>query len=196
MREVVIEAPSDGRGKARGEAHARALTLVEKLHREQMLTYDEFAAAGALRNLHFLVVPPSEGVSSYGQSTGRADPTRKGDRKAKRITGIEVREDASVSRGPSRSNRSDQWAYRDALFAMAGVHTDEGDKVIDPTVTRIMLWAITDSEHIPTQAQIGSDRSSYATKIQLTAVGASFVRENLRRLAMHFRMVKGETKWG
>ena len=194
MREVVIEAPSDGRGQARGEAHARALTLVEKLYRDDVITYDEFCAAGALRNLHFLLVPPSEGVSSYGQSTGRADPTRKGDRKAKRLTGVEVREDASVTRGPSRSNRTDQWAYRDALFAMAGVHTDEGEKVIDPGVTRIMLRALTDSEHLPTQTEIGRARTSYAEgqPKKLQAIGATFVKENLRRLAMHFRMVKGE----
>ena len=193
MREVVIEAPSDGRGQARGEAHARALTLVEKLHRERILSYDEFAAAGALRNLHFLLAPPSEGVSSYGQSTGRADPTRKGDRKAKRLTGIEIAEDGGVGRGPSRSNRSDQWAYRDALFAMAGCHDDEGTKVIDPHITRIMLRVVADNERMPTQLEIGQARAAYSSKKQLSAIGANFIKEHLHRLAMHFRMVKGET---
>ena len=198
MREVVIEAPSDGRGTARGEAHARALTLVEKLHRERILSYDEFAAAGALRSLHFLLVPPSEGVSSYGQSTGRADPTRKGDRKAKRLTGIEIAEDGGIGRGPSRSNRSDQWAYRDALFALAGVHDNEGNRVIDPTAVRILLRAIVDSERMPTQTEIGRARATYIKddgnkpSKQVTAIGAFFVKDRLARLAMHFRMVKGE----
>ena len=199
MREVVLEAPSDGRRTSKGaDPNFRALTLAEKLYREHVLDYDEWQAASELRQLHFLLMPPSEGVSSYGGATGRADPTRKGDRKARRLTGIEIAEDGGVGRGPSRSNRSDQWAYRDALFALAGVHTNEGEKVIDPTAVRILIRAIIDSERMPTQTEIGRARATYIKddgnkpSKQVTAIGAFFVKDRLARLAMHFRMVKGE----
>lgn len=190
-RYIVTENASVGAGKDQ-EERQRALTLAEKLYRDEIIDVGEWQAAGQLRNLHFLLVPPSEGVSSYGLSPGGGNPARKADRKAKRLTGIEIGVEGDISRGPSRANRSDQWRYRDALFAMAGCNTDEGDPVIDPAVTRIMLRAVTDSENLPTQTEIGQARSLYASKKQLSAIGATFVKEHLRRLAMHFRMVKGE----
>ena len=189
---IVSENTSVGAGKDKQEIE-RALTLAEKLRKDDAISFEEWQAASELRELHFRLMPPSEGVSSYGGATGRADPARKADRKAKRLTGIEVREDASVARGPSRSNRSDQWAYRDALFAMAGCHDDEGTKVIDPHITRIMLRVVADNERMPTQLEIGQARAAYSSKKQLSAVGANFIKEHLHRLAMHFRMVKGET---
>lgn len=170
----------------------RALTLVEKLYRDGLITFDEYSAGGALRNMHFVLTPPTEGVSSYGLGTGGADPTRKGDRKAQRLTGISISAKGSIERGESRNNRSDRWRYQDALFAMAGVVDDEGAKVADPQVVRIMIRAVIDSEKLPTQTEIGGQRAAYASKKQLSAIGASFIRENLRRLAMHLRMVKGE----
>ena len=197
-RRVVEEAPLDGRGRAGDSPNERALTLVEKLYHAGIIDFDEWTAAGSLRNMHFLLEPPSEGVSSYGQSTGRADPTRKGDRKAKRITGIDVLLNGEVRRGQSRDNRSDVWKYRDAMFAMCGVHDDEGVKIIDAQASRIMLRAIVDSERMPTQTEIGRARASYIKddgnkpSKQVTAIGAFFVKEHLRRLAMHLRMVKGE----
>jgi hypothetical protein len=192
-REVIVEAPEDGRG-ARKEATGRALTLVEKLHRLGVLTYEEWQAAGQLRNMYFLLHPPSEGVSSYGQGTGGADPTKKGDRKAKRITGVEVHLNGSITRGPSRDNKSDRWRYQDAIFAMAGCHTDEGEKVVDRKILDLMLRAVTDSERMPTQLEIGQARMGYsdAQSKKQSAVGANFVKEHLNRLALHLRMVKGE----
>ena len=156
-RKVVVEAPRDGRG-GHAEPTARALTLAEKLHDAGVLTYDEWQAAGVLRNLHFLLHAPSEGVSSYGLSTGQADPARKGDRKAKRITGIEVLLNGEVRRGNSRDNKSDVWRYRDALFAMCGVHTEDGERVVDREACLFMLRAICDSERMPTQ---GDDLHSH-----------------------------------
>ena len=195
-RKVVEEAPADGRGTP-SEPNERALTLAEKLHLAGILTFDEYSAAGVMRNMHFLLEAPSEGVSSYGQSTGRADPTRKADRKAKRITGIEVLLNGEVKRGNSRDNKSDVWRYRDALFAMCGVHTEDGERVVDREACVFMLRAICDSERMPTQGEIGRARASYikdegGTAVKKAgAVGAYFVKECLKRLAMHLQMVKG-----
>lgn len=195
-RKVVEEAPADGRGKPE-QPNQRALTLVEKLYHVGIVTYDEWQAAGVMRNMHFLLESPSEGVSSYGQSTGRADPTRKADRKAKRITGIEILLSGDVRRGHSRDNKSDVWRYRDALFAMCGVHTEDGDRVVDREACIFMLKAICDSERMPTQGEIGRARAAYIANDGGTAVkkagavGAFFVKECLKRLAMHLQMVKG-----
>jgi hypothetical protein len=195
-REVIVEAPKDGRG-GKEEPRRRALTMAEKLHNDGVLTYEEWQAAGTFRNMHFLLKPPSEGVSSYGQNTGGADPTRKGDRKAKRITGVEVHSNGTYSRGPSRDNKSDRWRYEDALFAMVGVHDDEGKRSLDLEAANIMIRVCTDSEYMPTQTEIGRMRAPYIKdegkkpSKQITAIGGSFAKENLKRLARHFRMVKG-----
>ncbi len=194
-REVVVEVPLDGRG-GKLEPRGRALTLAEKLYRDGVLTFEEYAAAGTFRNMHFLLRPPSEGVSSYGQGTGGADPTRKGDRKAKRITGIEVLQGGAVTRGPSRDNKSDRWRYEDAIFAMVGVHDEDGNRLIDEAAQKIMVRACTDSEYMPTQTEIGRIRAPYIKdegkkpSKQVTAVGASFVQHCLARLAAHLKMAK------
>jgi hypothetical protein len=191
LRRMIIEqAPSDGRGAPK-ERPRRALTLAEKLHHEGIIDSDEWVAAGTLRNLYLLLAPPSEGVSSYGLSPGGNNPTRKADRKASRLTGYEIDQKGQVSRAPMRANRNERWRYEDALFAMAGCHTDEGEKVIDPGVVKIMIRAVIDSEHLPTQTEIGNARATYASKKQLSAIGATFVKEHLRRLALHFRLIKG-----
>jgi hypothetical protein len=197
-RSIVPEVPLDGRGKQDGEPRERALTLVEKLYQAGILSYDEWVAGGQLRTMFFLIEAPSEGVSSYGQSTGRADPTRKGDRKAKRLTGIEVAINGDIHRGQSRTNRADVWKYRDAMFAMCGVANEDGDKVLDAQAAKIMLRSVVDSEYMPTQTEIGRARATYIKddgnkpSKQVTAIGAFFVKEHLRRLAMHMGMIKGE----
>ena len=196
-RKVVEDKPIDGRGGSE-EPNQRALTLAEKLHDAGVLTFDEWQAAHEFRKMHFDLHPPSEGVSSYGNSTGRADPTRKGDRKAKRITGIEVSINGNVHRGQSKDNKAKVWQYRDAIFAIAGVHDQDGNRLVDPQVCRFMVRACVDSERMPTQTEIGRARASYIKddgnrpSKQTTAVGAYFVKECLRRLAMHLQMVKGE----
>jgi hypothetical protein len=196
-RKVVEEAPADGRGSP-SEPNQRALTLAEKLHQAGVLTFDEYSAAGQLRNMFFLVEAPSEGVSSYGLSSGRADPTRKGDRKAKRMTGIEVLINGEFTRGQSRNNRADVWRYKDAMFAMCGVANEDGAKVLDAQAAKIMLRSIVDSEYMPTQTEIGRAKASYIRdegkkpSPTVMAIGAFFVKVHLQRLAMHFGMVKGE----
>lgn len=171
----------------------RALTLVEFLHRQKIIGFEEYAAAGRLRNLHFTQEAPSEGISSYGLGTGGIDPTRKADRKAKRMTGIDIDVDGVISRGPSKANRVARWRYQDALLAMCGCITEEnGDRVVDPQTKQLMLRAIIDTEDMVTQQEIGSARFGYRSNKQISAVGAAFVIECLRKLALHFGMRKGE----
>jgi hypothetical protein len=191
VREVVEQAPEDGRGAPR-DPPKRALTLAEKLYREHIIGVDEWLAAGQFRNMHVTLENPSEGVSSYGLAPGGSSPHRKADRKAKRMTGVEISESGEISRGPSQANRSQRWRYNDALFAMAGVHTDEGDKVLDAEAARIMIEAVTYTEDLPTQIEIGRIRGTHRSGKQLSAIGATVVKENLRRLAMHFKLIKGD----
>lgn len=191
MKERVIIQDEQARAGPR-ERPARVLTLVEFLYRNGVIDFDEYDAAGRLRNMHFVLMPPSEGVSSYGLSPGGSNPERKGDRKAQRLTGISIQSNGSYTRGPSYNNRSERWKYSDALVAMVGVTTDEGEKVVDTQAMRLMLRAITESETMPTQLEIGQARTAYKSGKQVSAVGASFVKECLRRLALHFKLVKGE----
>jgi hypothetical protein len=192
QRTVITEEPADGRGKT-GNEPQRALTRVEKMYRARplpLINLDEFSAAGALRNLHFLLVPPSEGVSSYLQSTGGADPARKADRKARRLTGVELLQDGETIIGARRHNDDARWRYRNALVAMAGVRTDDDELIVDWEIVDLMIDAVTETEAPPTQIQIGRERTAYSGNKQLTAAGATFIRENLHRLALHFRFAK------
>lgn len=192
MARVVVE-EGDGRDKKQGEGRRRrAQTLVDFMHQAKILSLAEYSAAGRLRNLYFLQVPPSEGVSSYGQSPGGANPARKADYKARRLTGILIDEKGGYTRGPSQANRRDRWSYEDALLAMCGCHTEDGEKVIDPGVRDLMLRAIIDNEDMITQSEIGSARAGYKSGKQVSAYGAGFVIEKLRRLALHFGLMKGE----
>lgn len=191
MRMVVEE--GDGRGRTQGEEpKRRALSLVEQLHRNGHLSYEEYVAWGTFRNMYMLLMPVSEGVSSYGLSPGGSTPHRKADRAAKRLTGVEIAEDGSYTRGPSRANRSARWRYEDALFSMVGVTDDEGNRLIDEQAAALMVKAILETENPPTQGMIGAARSMLKSEKQLSAIGATVVKENLRRLAIHLRLVKGQ----
>jgi hypothetical protein len=182
-----LEIPSSERDRYGGggnkakDAPERGLTLVEKLFRTAILDREEYSAAGQMRNLHLLLQPPPEGVPSYGQSTGRADLTR---RKANKT-------DESTTRLPSQNKRAIERRYSDALFAMCGVIDDEGRKVADPHIVVFMLRAITDSKTIPNQTEIGRTCAIYVKENrpskQVSALGSFYVKVYLRRLAMHFR---------
>ena len=121
---------SIGAGKNEG-TRPRVLTLAETMHRLGKITSQEWQAIEELRKRVMRLVPHSEGVSSYGFSPGRADPTTKAARKGKALTGIEVdwrTGDAKLDRG---SNRSDLRKLADQLYAMAGIETESGRKTFD-----------------------------------------------------------------
>lgn len=189
-RIVVTENTSIGPGKD-NEDRWRALTLVEKMYKDGLIDVDEYMAAGDFRNMFFLQEPPSQGVSPYGDNSGASDPTRKADRHGRRLTGYSVERDGTVERTGSPQSKRNRWAYKDAIFAMCGVHNDEGEKVIDEQLKAIMIEAITNSERLMTQGEIGRMRSLYGPNTkQLPAAGLTVAREALNKLARHLRYKK------
>lgn len=189
-KQAIIE---EGTGRG-GERRRRAATLVEQLYHMRVINVDEWQAAGTLRNLHCMLTPASEGVIDPTQASGVGNPIGKADRRGRHLTGIEIKANGEIIRGPSTSNRQTRWRYEDAMFAMAGVWTEGGDKVIDAEVAGLMLRAIVSTQDTMTQAEIGALRSVYRSNKQVTASGATFIKENLRRLALHFQLVKGNSK--
>ena len=79
----------------------------------------------------------------------RRDPTRKADRRAKYLTGIEITLDGDITRGSSRSNRATKWRFLDALVAAVGCTTDEGDCVLDGSAAAILVDAALGVEGTP-----------------------------------------------
>src|SRR5262245_47245081 len=88
-----------------GIKRQRVLSLVDKLHRDGAITFDQYAAAGILRNAIFMEMSPSEGVSSYGGNVAAAEPSAKADRAGKRLTGFEISPDGTVRRPGAPKSR-------------------------------------------------------------------------------------------
>lgn len=163
-------------------AKERAVTLAERLYHSKVIDENEWLAAGKFLNQHFLLDDPGVSVAQY-----RYDGPRGATDAWCRATTAEHKHVAG-----NISNRSRRQNYADMLFAMAGVETDEGEKVIDTQKARILICALTETRQPPKQIEIGQARANYASDKQASAVGASFVKEALRALALHLRFVEGD----
>jgi hypothetical protein len=193
-QQIITEEPADGRGKT-GNEPQRALTRAEDMYRAkplQLADFDEYNAAGELRNLYFMLLPPSEGVSNLDQSE-RADPARKADRKARRLTGFEILQDGTVI-GARRRNDDPYWRFKNAIFAMAGEYTDDGQEVIDWEIVDLMLSVVIDTAPMACQKAIGKALTGHSSDKQQSAAGAAFIKVHLRRLALHFQLAKVKPK--
>ena len=189
MRHTIVEEETHaGAGKDKTkEKRLRAITLVELLYNAKLIDLNTLMAADRFRNLYLEREGPSQGVGSYGNNTGMADPATKGDRVGKALTGVTVnwRRGKVIERDrPSRPNTYD---YESALLAMCGVIDVEGKRVHDDQLKRIMVAAIVQTTDIPTQGSIARMRTSYGGEKQLPPAGATVVTEALKRLALHLK---------
>lgn len=187
MRHVVTEETMTA-----GVKRERVLSLVEKLHRDGAITFEQYDAAGILRNQIFMEMPPSEGVSSYGANIRAAEPSRKADRVGRRHTGYEVAEDGRVTYPGGRRSRANERKAEDAIFAAVGLHDDEGRRLVNVKHADLLIRIVTHTENMPTLTSTTLELTGYygAKSKQAPPYALGVIQTWLGRLAQHYRLVK------
>ena len=180
-----------GAGSTQGK-RLRVLTLAEAMHRLGTIGSEEWQAAEVLREKIMALLLPSEGVSSYGLSPGRSDPSTKADRRGRVLTGCDVNwRTGDVVRG-RKHNRSEIREAADLLYAMAGLETEEGHKVFDAGLAMFVVRSVTGNA--VTLTEIGRARTLYTGEKQASAAGGTSLKEAYQRGAVYLGLAKG-TDW-
>src|SRR5215470_2161314 len=120
-RDIVAEETSRA-----GEHRHRVLSLLDRLHRDKAISFDQYAAGVHLRSAIMLEMPPSEGVSSYGGNIGHADGATKADRLGQRLTGCLIDYGGRVSWVGHRRLADSERRLDAAIFAAVGVYDYAG----------------------------------------------------------------------
>lgn len=171
-----------------GEKIERVLSLVDKLYRDGAIDMEQWTACGTLRNMIMLEMPPSEGVSSYGQSVRASQPATKADRVGRRHTGFEVQADGEIIYAGKRRSRRNEHALEDAIFAAVGVHDRSSTRRVNVTHAEILLRIVCNTEEMPTLTEITKQLTSYYTGAkQMPPFATGVITTWLERLARHFR---------
>lgn len=192
MREVSQDAYVDaGKLGNQGPTPGRALTLIDKLYREGAITPEMWLAGLDIRNMVLKEWPKSDGVSSYGDSKG-SDPAAKSDRVGKRLTGFQIGPDGSLLVAGRRKSRTNERHLEDAIFAVAGLHDNEGNKLWDKQQAELLLRIVTHSETMPTLTAITLELTSYygAKSKQAPPYALGVIVTLLGRAAQHLRYNK------
>jgi hypothetical protein len=141
-----------------GETPGRALCLIDRLHRSGAITTEMWMAGNELRQMIMAEMPPSEGVSPvYDPSSRPSEPSRKADRRGRRLTGFEVDHDGTVSYKGDRRNRANLRELEDALFAACGLHDTRHNRVADTKHVEILMRVVLESENMPTLLKLGCE---------------------------------------
>jgi hypothetical protein len=111
----------------------------------------------------------SEGVSNYSGEHGSGAPWGKGDRKA-----------IAVLRNTKKVKE-----LADLIYAMAGIPSQDGRKLIDHELAVFIVRACVQTVDGITLAEIGKARSEYATQNRQEAAGSTVLAEALRKGAGH-----------
>ena len=169
-----------------GEKRERVLSLVDKLYRpdkdgKRAIDVNQWTAAGTLRNLIMLEMPPSEGVSSYGQSVKASQANTKADRRGKLYTGYQIGPTGAVAYPGGRKSRSNEWTLLDALEAAVG----KGNR----KHAEILMRVVIETEAMPTLTQLTLEMTDYygAKSKQTPPFALGVVSTWLTRLHLHFK---------
>lgn len=174
-----------------GEKLGRVLSQADKLYRlvdgKRAIDFDQWMAACTLRHMIMLLMPPSEGVFSYGQSVKASEASTKADRRGKLYTGYRIVQDGKIlepghpdNKGRPRS-RSNEWSLLDALEAAVG----KGNR----KHAEILMRVVTQTESMPTLTQIALELTDYygAKSKQTPAFANGVISTWLTRLHLHFK---------
>jgi hypothetical protein len=149
------------------EKTKRAVTLVDVMHKEGILSMELHRAAEAFRELYYTSQGPSSGVSSYGEYTQASEPSQR----------IPV----------SQHQLKASWAFEEALEAAVGVRRQDGRIARDEQLVDILMKGVLSDGKNVTQTWVGTVRSSYNDGKKRAVAGSAILRELLERLAMHFQ---------
>jgi hypothetical protein len=169
-----------------GEKRERVLSLVDKLYRpdkdgKRAIDVNQWTAAGTPRNLIMLEMPPSEGVSSYGQSVKASQANTKADRRGKLYTGYQIGPTGGVSYPGGRKSRSNEWTLLEALEAAVG----KGNRKHAEMLIRVVI----ETEAMPTLTQLTLEMTDYygAKSKQTPPFALGCISVWLYRLHLHFK---------
>lgn len=170
--EPIFQKRPDGKPFDKPETF-KAVTLCDLMHRDKMLSMDQWMASQRMKELYWLAEGPSKGVSQYGDYD-QGDPIW------------------------SRTLTTDkQMSHRDrfklACFAAFAVPTNEFDGtgkvkwLLDADLMRWGILAMVHEHKDVTQAAIGNELSPYKGRAQRNAAGGQTIYMVLNRLTLHFR---------
>jgi hypothetical protein len=149
------------------EKTKRAVTLVDVMHREGLLSMELHRAAEAFRELYYQAQGSSSGVSSYGEYTQASEPSQR----------IPV----------SQHQLKASWGFEAALEAAVGVRRQDGRIARDEQLTDVLLKAVLNDRKEINQVWVGKNRTPYQNPVQQRPAGGAVVQELLHRLSMHFQ---------
>lgn len=171
--EEMVEHVSAGIDKTK-EPQRRALTRAEKMHREGMLSHEEWQAAGVMRNRFLAELGHSEGVSGYGNKPGTGAPWEKADRRAQAIL----------------RNRTRRTRLAELVFAACGVYDEEGNRIFDQALAVDVIRCTIETVDIPTLTDIGARHTAYTGARQQPAAGGTTIKAALKRAAAHLGLIR------
>jgi len=186
-REIIDEATAHA-----GVTRQRVLSLVDRLHRDGAISFDQFAAGNILRNEILFDALPSEGVSSYGSNVGHADGSTKADRLGRKLTGFAIHFDGHFDWVGGRKPRGNERRLEDAIFAACGVLDEAGGRRVNMQHASLLLACCIETECMPSLSGITRQLTNFygASSNRSPAYALGVIGVWLGRLAMHFRLVK------
>ena len=173
-----------------GKRQERALSLPDKLYRDGAIDVDQWLACGTLRNMIMMEIPPSEGVSSYGQRIKAAEASTKADRAGRRYTGFQVQPDGRLVYPGGRLNRRNHRELEDAIFAAVGVSDRFEARWVNVQHANMLIRIVTHTESMPTLTEVSRELSGYYTGAkQMPPFALGVISTWLGRLVLHFKDV-------
>lgn len=169
--EPVFQKRPDGKPFDKPETW-KAVTLCDLMHRDKMLSMDQWMAAQRFKELYWLAEGPSKGVSQYGDY----DP-------GEPIWSRMLTTDRQIS-------HRDRFML--ACFAAFAVPTNEVDGngkikwVVDANLMKWGILAMVHEHKDVTQAAIGNELSPYRGRAQRNAAGGQTIWMITNRLTLHF----------
>ena len=160
---IAAQHPKTGEVIVKGK---RFIPLTDVMHRAGQLNEDLWNAADRYRQLFLQYLGPSRGVSGYGDYIQAAPPSDR--------CGVT---DRQMTAGDD---------LKRATVAAFAVRRQDGIWVVDAGLMHTIIPAMIDGSTEVSQTWIGRERTNYKGAMQLSAAGATSLREVLHRLALHF----------
>jgi len=172
-----------------GVQRQRVLSLLDRLHRNGMISWPEFAAGTLLRDQLMAEMAPSHGVSSYGGNVGHADASTKADRLGRRLTGWLIDYGGRVAWVGGRKQLRQAQA---ALLEVVGVRDDAGIQHLNTKHADILVRVVLETEQQPTLAAITRELTDFygAKSKRQPAYGLGWLSAILTRLATWYGLIK------
>lgn len=151
----------------------RALSLLDKLHRERRIDRDMYQAGKDLAEAYWEAKREhSEGVGSYGDGSRGTDMT-KADRMGRRMTGVKIapdgtvplNRDGTVRRGKVGDNAAGRNRYNELILVACGGWREDGrGRFLNDDHAKWLTAMVIDTEDMPTLKAMAQALGAYYAK--------------------------------